>query len=285
MGLKEFYATTVNNFKYNIAPQVIDLFAFPQTLKEKDVVVVKDEETGLYISYDELGYPSFYQPLIITEDAVKFNDGQVLKKGEMAYFKFEPIEFIVGGAKLHKDNKGRLKKTGLYTLTSKKVLCSATTDAYKYFLFDTNEVTLEEFKEGLNALNFTKNATVAFVQNSAHYVKNAFSRIKTPKKVTDFAIALGVYHERKKGQFGLTGGRICWTNGKNQLAPKNLYENEAGAVFAVIADKGSIKQELKTTKEERAKDRQHQKELRDYLKAKQVISNHKSAPETSKDKE
>ena len=257
MGFKDFVNGIKLKMKYEWSPKVIDLFAFPQTIKKKDVQVEKDPETGLYVHYDPLGMPELYFPLIIKDDYVEFNDGQVMKKGDVAFFKIEPVEFVVT-KELYYDGK----KSGVHGLVSSKILAVKGVDVKKFFFYDKKEIAESEFEELLKGASFSSNTDCTSIYNWYECKK------VIRKQVTDFAIALGIYHKRKYGNYGYysSTGRLYWTDGKQGVAPSDMRENEVGVVFTVRADKRSVAQEIKETKKGRAEDKQHKKEIADFYR-------------------
>ena len=282
MGFKEFLRGFKANIKYEWAPTVIDMFAVPQTIKKKDVEVQKDESTGLYFSVDVLNGGDLYYPLVIKDKYVKFRDGQVFEKGQVAFFKIEPIEFIIG-----RERTENGKGTGIYGLISKKILATAGADVYKYFLYDKDQMSFDEFVQALKeGYNFKPNATVSNVHwyTDTNTFGGSTNKKAHKMQVTDFAIALGVYSHGKMGCYGYehnyeSKNRIGWTNGKNMVPPDNLDENEAGAVFMIYVDKQTIREEKAETKKSRAEAKQHQQEIKNYYKNEAAVAKEKEQKE------
>ena len=284
MDIKAFFKRQYNNFHINIAPKVVDLFAYPQTIKPADVEVVKDEKTGFYVSYDELGMPTFYYPYQLKKKMI-FSDKQVIDAGQVAYFKIEPIEFILGAqcSESYQNRKGQTsyRKIDSYGLMTKKILCSKAAYSSGYFFYDREELSKAEFDEQLKLLGFNWNAMYDRLDAFTQFKSGLGTSIKVKKRVTDFALATGVYSKGKCGYYGYALDRAIAPNGKITVTPRDLTDEDAGCVFMVYADKRSIKEEIKETKLGRAEDRKHLKELKDYRKAQKELAESKAEESAS----
>lgn len=190
----------------------------PQTVKIKGVEVKKvDGEDNIYVD----GVGARYAAITIkARRPVTFKDGQTFKPGENAFFKYEKVLWDIGGHVFEEVSQYKWEKNGERYCISKAVLAPDGM-SMKYFLkqdeiANANPITVNNFREG-----YSMEDGYALYPNWETHIR------KGKRKVTDFALALGVtakngrpYHTKNRSGYGVA------PNGKIKKQRKNVVYGE-----------------------------------------------------------
>ena len=208
--------------------KTVTLFSCPQTIKHADVTVEQDPANPrLFIGSDGATY---WQQAVTGAKKVLFSDGQILKEGEIAYFKVEPIVWEMGNNVYNreeiKDRHGKIKdykftKTERVYFVAKNVLCKQG-DTIEHIM-STDEEFAALGDERLRVIGTVAGLDLFGVGWKATTSPSS----KRVKKATDFAMACGVTTKKGKAYHTMMDNGMCaLPDGKTEDGPKKFIYGE-----------------------------------------------------------
>lgn len=219
-AFKELY----HFFKF-LKPKTFTYGCFPQTVKPLSVQLTKEGE--LFRGDDGNLYA---EKKISCKKKVTFSDGQKFSDGDCAYFRIEPVLFEIADNIVVVQTVGKGRREKKKNVKSDRVLCLA-----KYVLAESGQ-TLELFSSSIKDDTSFSAKNTGIVEMVSVF-RGAFSlhssfwdafKVKTKKKVTDYALACGVTVKGKKAYHTAMGNHLC-------VAPSGkIVDHPKKAVFGEV---------------------------------------------------